>query len=115
VTARCPDCCAVVVKRNLVHDQTCPLGRAMDALMDEDRDWFAAHPFATVRHRPATAAERTELCLLGYDDVARLPRVQVVQIRPGLRVRHPYGGGCIPHSAQQVERVRVRYGAVPDE
>ena len=88
--------------RHLGHDETCPLGLALDAMMDEDRDWFAAHPFAPVRHRPMKAAERTEYCMSGYWEAAHMTHVQVIQLRPGLRARHPYGGGHAPHSAEQV-------------
>ncbi len=110
MSARCPDCSAVEANRHLGHDRTCPLGTALDAVMDEDRDWFAAHPFATVRHRPIKTAERTEYRMYGYWEVAHMTHVQVIQLTPGVRLRHPYGGGLQPYSTREVERVRADFG-----
>ncbi len=111
MTARCPDCSAVMVARDrhLEHDETCPLGLALDAVVDEDRDWFAAHPFTTVRHRPLHAVERTEYCMFGYWETAHMTHVQVIQVKPGLRVRHPYGDGHRSYSDGQVEHVRAYF------
>ncbi len=115
MNARCPDCSAVAVDRELKHDPTCPLMLAIEAVVDADRDWFAAHPWATVRHRPLHAVERTEYGMFGYSHAARMTHTQVIQVGPGLRARHPYGGGVLPYTAEQVEhvlgRLRVARGA----
>lgn len=102
---RCRDCSAVAADRQLRHDETCPLGRAIDVVVDEDRDWFRARPSATVRHRPLTVAERIDFRMFGYWEAAYWTHVQVIQVAPGLRCRHPYGGGLVgPYSTEQVEQ-----------
>lgn len=111
MSARCPDCSGVEVDRHLNHDKTCPLGLSIDAVSDEDRDWFAAHPWATARHRRLTVAERIDFRMHGYWEADHWTHVQVIQVQPGVRARHPYGGGLMaPYSDEQVERIRVRFG-----
>lgn len=103
----CPDCSATTESRNLAHDPTCPFGLALDRVTDADRDWFAAHPNATVRHRPVVAAEKIEHGIFGFDGIEHTTHVQVIQISPGLRLRHPYvRNGCSchgPYSPEDVE------------
>ena len=107
--AQCPDCSAVAIDRHMGHDDTCPLGLAIDATMEEDRDWFAAHPFAAMRHRKMKPVERSEFCMfmrwevLHRDDL----HVQVISLPGGSRLRRPYGGPFgVPYSAEQVDHVR---------
>lgn len=90
VPAVCPDCSAVVVDQKLTHDETCPIGRAIGAITDADRDWFEEHPAATEYRRPVTLAEIIEQRTAGvWPDVRGrvVGRVLVTQIAPGLRMR----------------------------
>jgi hypothetical protein len=89
-----------------------PAGLGIDAMMEADREWFAAHPSADVRYRPMQAAERAEFDMYGYSETARMTHIQVIQVAPGFRVRHPYGGGHRAYSARQAEQVRARFRAV---
>lgn len=87
----CPDCSAVADdNRHLTHDETCPLGLAIDKVVDGDRDWFLTHPDAAERHRPITPIEKQEYLVFGFSDVQLATHVQVTQIAPGVRRRHPY-------------------------
>lgn len=86
----CPDCSGVFNEKwHLTHDSTCPLGRAMDAMQDADRDWFLAHPRADEYHRAITPAEVASLHAVGVV-AEHTDRVHVVQLAPGLRTRRAY-------------------------
>lgn len=87
---QCPDCGARSVGNSLTHDETCPVGRAIDTTMDADRVFFEEHPKATEYRRPVTQAEAVELRTSGaWPDVPgrAVGRVLVTQIEPGLRRR----------------------------
>jgi hypothetical protein len=112
---RCPDCSAAVLNRRLKHDKTCPFGRALDAVTTADREWFVAHPFATMRHRVMEVVERTEFALAGYAGTAVATHVQVIVLTSGLRMRHPYGGGFPPCNADQLRDLRAAYARVGGE
>jgi len=84
--AVCPDCSAVMVDKHLTHDETCPIGLAIEAICDADRDWFEAHPAATEYRRLVALAEVIEQRTAGvWPDVQGW--VVVSQIVPGLRMR----------------------------
>ena len=88
--AACPDCSADYVDQILTHDETCPIGLAIDAICDVDQRWFEAHPEATEYRRPVTTAEVIEQRTAGvWPDVRGrvVGRVLVTQIAPGLRIR----------------------------
>jgi hypothetical protein len=106
MTARqpvCADCTAVLVDSHLTHDSTCPVGVAEDERLAADRRYFEDHPGAQSFVRQITQSEITELRLVG-----RIPpgwsaagTIEVVQIRPGVRLRrfkdawlHPMGGAA---------------------
>lgn len=88
----CADCGAAYdVNRHLMHTATCPLGRDLDAMSDNDRDWFAEHPGATFRRRPVQWCERDYLAM---NLPVELPpgatwhgEVLVTQLAPGVRWR----------------------------
>lgn len=85
---RCPDCSGATVAGRLNHDETCPVGRGIDAATAGDRDWFAAHPEAHSYDRDLTWSELVEFALI--DGLPYTPaggRVMVVQFAPGVRAR----------------------------
>lgn len=85
----CPDCRAVTPPSPLEHADTCPLGRAVDELCAQDRQWFHDHPDADHFWRPLAPVEIASLRMLGEvpDDGQVVGRVQVVNL-PGVgRVR----------------------------
>jgi hypothetical protein len=88
---QCPDCTAPVTAAGVTHDATCPLGLGLDAVTDDDRDWFAAHPDAPWRYRPMTIPEAEHLRMHGADapDPGQLTgwRVRVRPIADGVRAR----------------------------
>lgn len=90
---QCPDCAAVAVGSRMAHAETCPLNRGVNLVLDEDRDWFEAHPDAAVRYRPVTPAEVADLLASGCS--RPIGRVMVVQLAPGLRSRRfTFAGGA---------------------
>jgi hypothetical protein len=54
----CPDCAATFEGIELHHEATCPLGNGIDAICDEDREYFETHPGQWHYTRPITRAER---------------------------------------------------------
>ena len=65
-----------------VADAECP------EQMEDERQWFEAHPSETVRHREAYPSEFVE-----FNFPAGAPpimQVEVVQIGPGVRIRRGY-------------------------
>jgi hypothetical protein len=97
VTAACPDCAAVASGRHLTHDETCPLGLAIEAVVADDREWFERRPFAEERWRPITPAETAEIRAFGGIDPGVDPtgwRVHISWLADGVRGRRfcPPGG-----------------------
>jgi hypothetical protein len=92
VARQCPDCAASWEPGDegkgplLSHEDTCPLGRAIDAVTNADREWFAQHPEATSNVRPISQAEMTDLALMGERHTSR-STVEVIQVAPGMRSR----------------------------
>lgn len=87
---RCPDCNGVEDhQRHLQHDGTCPHWLAVEAVCDDDRDWFALRPQATERHRPITVAEVAEKRLFGAE-VEPSDYICVIQLERGVRARLAY-------------------------
>jgi hypothetical protein len=86
----CPDCNRRLESQQLNHADTCPLGLALDRLMDEDREWFERHPKSKQRRRPIHWVEATDLRLFGQvpPDAAVTGRVVVTLLGPGLRARY---------------------------
>lgn len=87
---RCPDCSAAVniTTRSLVHEATCPLGLAIDRVVDTDRHWFETHPEQGSRIRAASWAERAEFGLVSGGLTVPGAQLQVVVRRlPGGRSR----------------------------
>jgi hypothetical protein len=80
----CPDCAAVDEGSHLAHDDTCPIGRAIDEMSARDRDWFDRHPAATEHWRAAMPGDFSLPSLAG---VVPQGRVRVRLIAPGVRVR----------------------------
>lgn len=90
----CADCVGSFdpAAKQYVHAETCPVFVDIDRAADEDRQWFDAHPGEWVRYRDATWAEVAE-----WQRIGGLPpvpagleatyRVQVTQIKPGVRIR----------------------------
>ncbi|NEW49956.1 hypothetical protein GV792_07800 [Nocardia cyriacigeorgica] len=83
----------------LTHQETCPLGRAVDKQMDRDRRWFAKRPGALVRSRPISAAESAEMVVTcGLPPETRIGGMVTVRyIGQGVRIReftdlHVVGG-----------------------
>lgn len=94
----CPDCTAV--GPDLRHDDTCPVGRALDATGEQDRAWFDAHPDQRQRVRLVEGPERTYLQLAGCS-VASAAFVVVSQLAPGVRTRS-YRGVYAPSDVPTV-------------
>lgn len=74
------------------HRPTCPVLIGIDQAAEGDREWFESRPGAWVRDRDATWAEVVEWERLGgllpARDVTDVTfRVQVMQMRPGIRTR----------------------------
>lgn len=91
---RCPDCAAVAIRRETVHDPTCPLARAVDAVADADRLWFEQHPGAGCYWREIQPAEAADIRVCQAEIGQPIPdaaqfagRVRVTQLAPGLRAR----------------------------
>jgi len=82
---QCPDCGARPVGIQLTHADTCPLDRAINLVLDGDRDWFAAHPGEDTRRRPVTRAEVLDAVAAGME--RPVGTVTVFQLAPGLRSR----------------------------
>jgi hypothetical protein len=60
----CPDCSLVIQFEpgvTYTHDPGCPTASNDDAMMDDDRAWFDAHPKLDERRRPVTRYEAVEL------------------------------------------------------
>jgi hypothetical protein len=58
----CPDCSAVEdAERLLTHDHGCPVGADLDAMRDDDADWFLRHPGVTIRRRALRWGEQVAL------------------------------------------------------
>lgn len=79
----CPDC-GKTGANLLVHEQTCPFGRAVDERIAADRRWFAAHPFAAGYRRAPDWTETAEARLLGL-----LAEGEEVSCRTVVRVPAP--------------------------
>lgn len=80
----CPYC-----KRRIrdEHRSDCAGTAALEETSDRDREWFEAHPAASVYYRPVEAGDYGLLSLdaLVFDDDR--PRVRVIQLTPGVRTR----------------------------
>ena len=83
----CPDCGARWRDRELTHAPSCPAGRSLDAVTQDDARWFEDHPGEQTRVRPVTHAEIVEWGHL--DGVQVFPNAQIVvhQLAPGFRTR----------------------------
>lgn len=82
---QCPDCAARSTGNHVTHAASCPLDRAVNDVIDGDRDWFLNHPGETTRLRRVTAAEVADAAATGME--RPVGRVTVFQLRPGLRSR----------------------------
>lgn len=90
---QCPDCGAIAVGSRMTHVETCPLDRGVNRVLDDDREWFEAHPGASVRVRPVTPAEVADLLAAGADRPTG--DVIVLNLAPGLRMRRfTFAGGA---------------------
>lgn len=89
VVTRCTDCTAVVHDNELKHDETCPIGRALDTMTDNDRAYFEEHPDQTEYVRPFVPFEFPPEVLdpvpFGYQRM-----VIVRKLGEGLRARQPF-------------------------
>jgi hypothetical protein len=93
----CPDCSARPNGNRITHDKTCPLGLAIDKVMEADREWFENHPNSSEYWRPASRAEIQDYAMMtGCEpDYSLEVRCCVQQLGPGLRKRsfqHKHGG-----------------------
>jgi hypothetical protein len=61
----CPDCNASWVGTELEHESSCPISAGIDAVCDEDRQYFLDHPQERYRTRGITWAELETLDNLG--------------------------------------------------
>jgi hypothetical protein len=84
---KCPDCGQRSVRQQLVHDPTCPAARALDGLMIQDADWFAARPDARHRCRWITTAELMELPTVADRKLSPKSVIHIEQLQPGIRQR----------------------------
>jgi hypothetical protein len=76
----CPDCSAVDEARQLIHDETCPVGLAIDGQRAADRAWFERHPGIASYLRPVNRGELTELQMLGQIPPGADPFATVVSV-----------------------------------
>ena len=78
----------VVGDQQLIHEKTCPFGRAVDERIAADLRWFAVHPFATEYRRPPDWTETAEARVLGVlGEGEALGRTVVRAAGPGLVLR----------------------------
>lgn len=86
----CPDCNGHTTSGVLSHASSCPVTRALDAISERDREWFATHPGTTTYRRELMPGDigvpTLEGVVLGTLD-GRPPRVVVRQLAEGVRVR----------------------------
>lgn len=86
----CADCTATAVDGDLTHDDTCPIGRALDEMSADDRAFFADRPHAPHRVRPIRWVEVQQLraadLIPAGADLSGW-RVLVRQPAPGVRTR----------------------------
>lgn len=89
----CPDCNAEYDRSGYAeHDDTCPLGRAVDEQAADDRDWFAANLDASQRFRNAFPSEQAELRYITGNPALILSHVLVsLTDSPGVRHKHFMG------------------------
>lgn len=95
VDISCPDCDGRVRSGAIDHAESCPAARALEEISRIDREWFAAHPFASSYRRELMAGDlgvgTLEDVLLGTVD-GRPATVVVRQVAEGVRVRSIPGG-----------------------
>jgi hypothetical protein len=95
----CPDCSGVAEGQRLTHDDTCPIGRGIDQVCADDREWFERHPLAEERWRPITPAEIVELRAMGAvapDVDPTRWRVHITWLADGVRGRRFCEGPRLP-------------------
>jgi hypothetical protein len=95
----CPDCGAEFVDAQLRHADTCPAGNSLDAVTDDDRQYFEDHPHELLRVRPITHAERLEWAHVEGVHVDRDARICVHNLAPGVRRR-----SLLPRSGRREHR-----------
>ena len=80
----CPDCAALSDRGGVLdHRNGCPKARAIDAMQEHDRQWFARHPYADEYRRGLLPGD------LGLDALSTVRnadevRVQVRLLGPGI-------------------------------
>ena len=84
--APCPDCCAIRGHRTH-HEATCPLGNAVEAACDADREYFEAHPDEWHYTRAISAAELQTMEHVDPPGAATNPNHVHVMRVPGGRLR----------------------------
>lgn len=91
----CPECGrqAGSLTMRILHTPECVQGRAMAAMQENDRRWFASNPDKAECLRPVTDAERIEAWLHGKR-VEAGATILVQQVRPGVRVRLVMGAAA---------------------
>jgi hypothetical protein len=99
----CPDCGAVAdQQRQIRHQDACPFARALDDVVDGDREYFKTHPAADQRRRPPTMGEMLNMMWVERKSLPEPPPrhhweatgiVTVTQCAPGFRTRD-YSEAC---------------------
>lgn len=93
---RCGDCSVVVPVAESIrdhtprlrHEQGCPVGDAVTAILADDLAWFQQHPFTPYRFRSAGLVELIEMAGAGgYDPLDPGPWNVLVQRDPSAIVR----------------------------
>lgn len=103
---QCPDCALEPDADGvLAHADTCPLGRGIDQIRDEDRMWFALRPSLTERRRAAHWSEVAQMRHLGMvpEGAEVHGEVVVMAVSPGVRIKYMDGLYCVL-GAEEVAR-----------
>lgn len=115
----CPDCTGVPAPNErgggtLSHDPGCPVGRALDAMSDADREWFAEHPDAEHYWRdllPGDLGVSSLACVASLD--GRPLRVRVRRLADGVRVRSLPANLLVFAGTEDGNRVAARLTTAP--
>jgi hypothetical protein len=84
----CPDCSGTWLGRRLIHDGSCPLGKALDLVIADDAEYFESNPEEQVRVRPMSPAERQEQ-QMSDSGCPECELMIVTELAPGMRRRSP--------------------------
>ena len=83
----CPDCAAQFVGTELLHEETCPLSAGIEAICDEDREYFETHPEEWHYTRAISRAEYQTMLHIDPAGAATNPDHVHVLNQPWGRVR----------------------------